>query len=76
MKRLSLARFFSFLFLPLFLDAKDFRLTTKELALEVSKIDQILESTHKNKQVLPTKILPRALLVRRVYLTAAGRIPS
>jgi len=76
MKRLSLARFFSFLVLPLFLDAKDFRLTTKELALEVSKIDQILVSTHKNKQVSPTKILPPALLVRRVYLTAAGRIPS
>ena len=76
MKRLSFALVFSFLFLPFLLDAKDFRLAPEELALEVSRIDQILQSAHKDNQVSSTKTLPPSLLVRRVYLTAAGRIPS
>jgi len=76
MKHLSFAQYFSFLLLPFLLDAKNFRLPPPELALEVSRLDQILQSTHKDNQVSVTKALPPSLLVRRVYLTAAGRIPS
>jgi hypothetical protein len=76
MKRLSFAQVFSFLFFPFFLDAKDIRLAPAELALEVSRIDQILQSAHKDNQVSSTKNLSPSLLVRRIYLTAAGRIPS
>jgi len=76
MKCLSIAQGLSIFLLPLVLDAKGLQLSPEALAREVGKIDRILQSTHQQKEITSPPKLSSTLLLRRIYLSAAGRIPS
>ncbi len=76
MTRLSLALCVSVFLTSSILLAKEFRLSREDLRIEVSAVNKILLKEHEARKILPTQNLPNSLLVRRVYLAAAGRIPS
>ena len=62
-------------FVPLLFAAGN-KLSKKETESEVAAINKILESTYKHENVkIPAK-LDDALFARRLYLKAAGRIPT
>ena len=66
-----------FLFLaPSLLLASGFRLSENNLRKEVASVNEILRKEHQIRNITPPQKLPVSLLVRRVYLSAAGRIPS
>jgi len=76
MSRLFIILRFLFLFFPIFLAAKSLQLSRGELAKEVAEINKILRDEHSQREITPPGKLSNSLLVRRVYLATAGRIPS
>ena len=53
-----------------------FKLSSVQLLHEVSQIDQILQKEHSERKInCPAKI-ENGLLLRRIFLSAAGRIPA
>ena len=76
MKYLFIARSLSIFLFPLFLHAKELQLSTEALLKEVGEINRILQSTHEQKEISYPSKLSGTLLLRRIYLSAAGRIPS
>ena len=63
-------------FVPLLFFAAGNKLSKKETESEVAAINKILGSTYKHENVkIPAK-LDDALFARRLYLKAAGRIPT
>ena len=63
------------IFLPLVFVAGN-KLSKKETVSEVAAINKILGSTYKKNDVKVPAKLDDALLARRLYLKAAGRIPT
>ena len=63
------------IFLPLFFVAGD-KLSKKETISEVAAINKILGSVKKKHNIKVPAKLDDALLARRLYLKAAGRIPT
>ncbi|MBT3637464.1 MAG: DUF1549 domain-containing protein, partial [Opitutae bacterium] len=53
-----------------------FSLSAKEVKLEATAIDRILEKAHRKEKVQFPGDLDEGKLARRLYLTVAGRIPS
>ena len=76
MTRLLFALCVSVFFLPNLLLAKGLRLSKEDLKREVLSINQILRLEHEARKITPPQKLSNSLLVRRVYLATAGRIPS
>ena len=76
MIRLSTALCFLLLSFPVFLAAKGLQLSSGELAKEVAAINKILRDEHAKKKITPPQKLSNDLLIRRIYLATAGRIPS
>ena len=63
------------IFLPLVFVAGN-KLSKKETDSEIATINKILGSTYKKHNVKVPAKLDDALLARRLYLKAAGRIPT
>ena len=76
MTRLSLSLCVSVFLAPSLLLASSFRLSQNDLKKEVSAVNEILRKEHQTRNITPPQKLPSSLLVRRVYLASAGRIPS
>jgi len=76
MIRLSTAFCSLLLSFPVFLAAKGLQLSSGELAKEVAAINKILRDEHAKKKITPPQKLSNDLLIRRIYLATAGRIPS
>jgi hypothetical protein len=74
--RLSLYLCVSLFLAPSLLLASGFRLSEDNLKKEVATVNEILRKEHQIRNITPPQKLPVSMLVRRVYLTAAGRIPS
>ncbi len=76
-KILPFVTFFS-LFLPLSgeLFHDSFLLSPQQVAKEAAAIDQILDNAHRKHNLEIPQILNDGQLLRRTYLTVAGRIPS
>ena len=53
-----------------------FKLSPAQLLNEVSQIDQILQKEHTERKIKSPSKIDDGLLVRRIFLTAAGRIPT
>ncbi len=56
--------------------ADDLKLTPAQLAKEVSEVNLILSKEHKERNLRIPQKLDEGLLLRRIFLAAAGRIPS
>lgn len=56
--------------------ADDLKLTSAQLAKEVSEVNLILSKEHKERNLRIPQKLDEGLLLRRIFLAAAGRIPS
>ena len=78
MTRLSIALILTLLSGPVMVGAEEYglKLSSAQLLEEVSRIDRMLNKEHGERKIkIPAKI-DEGLLVRRIYLTAAGRIPT
>lgn len=56
--------------------ADDLKLTPAQLAKEVSEVNLILSKEHKERNLRIPQKLDEGLLLRRIFLAAAGRIPN
>lgn len=56
--------------------ADDLKLTSAQLAKEVSEVNLILSKEHKERNLRIPQKLDEGLLLRRIFLAAAGRIPN
>jgi len=53
-----------------------FKLSPVQLLDEVSQIDKILEKEHRERKIKSPAKIENGLLLRRIFLSAAGRIPT
>jgi len=57
-------------------EKQEFKLSSVQLLDEVSQIDQILQKEHSERKINSTAKIDKGLLLRRIFLSAAGRIPT
>ena len=57
-------------------EKQGFKLSPAQLLDEVSQIDQILQKEHSKRKIKSPAKIENGLLLRRIYLSAAGRIPT
>ena len=78
MSRLSVALFFIIhtSFVYAWAEKQEFKLSPVQLMYEVSEIDQILQKEHSERKITSPAKIENGLLLRRIFLSAAGRIPT
>ena len=57
-------------------EKQGFKLSPAQLLNEVSQIDQILQKEHTERKIKSPAKIDSGLLLRRIFLSAAGRIPT
>ena len=57
-------------------EKQGFKLSSVQLLDEVSQIDQILQKEHTERKIKSPAKIENGLLLRRIFLSAAGRIPT
>ena len=57
-------------------EKQGFKLSPAQLSDEVSQIDQILQKEHTERKIKSPAKIETGLLIRRIFLSAAGRIPT
>ncbi|MEL0004538.1 MAG: DUF1549 domain-containing protein, partial [Opitutales bacterium] len=57
-------------------EKQGFKLSPDQLLDEVSQIDQILQKEHSERKINSPAKIENGLLLRRIFLSAAGRIPT
>ena len=57
-------------------EEQGFKLSSVQLSDEVSQIDQILQKEHSERKIKSPAKIDDGLLMRRIFLSAAGRIPT
>jgi hypothetical protein len=78
MSRLSIVLFFIILtgFALAKVEKQGFKLSPAQLLDEVSQIDQILQKEHSERKIKSPAKIENGLLLRRIFLSAVGRIPT